>query len=106
MVDKVQNSTPLPDFEQTGESKKSPVNKILGAILGLLVVALLIVAAVLVSGMMNRNQKQSGTAPVTQSALVPTVTPAPKSDQAEAASVDVGDVTKDLQDVKTDTSSL
>lgn len=105
-MDQVQNSTPLPDFK--GQSvQKSPVNKVLGVLLGLLVVGVIVIAAVWVSGWMSIKQRESEVRPTPPAQLLtPSVSPTPKDELEEATSVDVGDVEKDLQDVQKDASAL
>ncbi len=101
----VKNSTPLPDF-QGKPTGKSFVNKTLGVVLGLLVVGAIVVVAFLVSSSMGLNQQQVPTAPA--QVVVPSVavSPTPKDEEEEAATIDVGDVEKDLQDVQKDAQGL
>lgn len=105
-MNQVQNSTPLPDL-QAQSGKKSSMNKVLGVVLGLLVVGLIVIAAVLVSGWMSIQQKQSEVRPTPPpQVLTPSVSPTPKDEVEETDAVDVGDIEKDLQDVQKDADAL
>ena len=96
------NATPLPEVLQTAETKKPPVNKALGVVLGVLVVALIGIVAVYVSGMY---QKPVEPTPSSQT-IIPTVSPTPADEEEEAEAVDTGDVEKDLKDVEKDVNAL
>ncbi len=101
-LNNMNNATPLPDLPQTPETKKPPINKALGVILGVLVVALIGIAAVFVSGMY---QKPVEPTPSSQT-IIPTVSPTPADEEEEAEAVDTGDVEQDLEDVEKDVNAL